>query len=152
MFLFTGENYFSDDGFSKESSPSNCMIENEELKVSLATKQKITASCKRKAKVSSIVRQSTNIHFTIRSEDGDYLNGAYVESQYDVDCDLKVTEVRDCLPRNYGDKLGSSRRHEYHFGAFTEYNYCDNPENAEFKRQVLDKWERSRKLKELDDE
>lgn len=152
VFLFTGGNTFNDNGFSKEAVPSNCLIENEELNVSLATQQKITAICEREAKVSTIVSRSLNSHFTIRSEDGDYLNGAYVETQYYVDCDLQITEVRDCLPRNYGDKLGASLTHEYDFGAFTEYNYCDNPENSEFKRQVFDKWERSRKLKESDDE
>ena len=152
VFLFTGADTFSDDGFSKEVPPSNCLIENEELNVSVASEQRITASCKRKASVSSIVSQSMNSRFTIRSGDGDYLDEAYVETQYDIDCDLKVLEVSECLPRNYGDKLGASRRHESDFGAFTEYNYCDNPENAEFKRQVLDKWERSRKLKESDDE
>jgi len=152
--LSTGWDSWGKNGFSKEVPPKSCDMQNEQLTDPVITNKmrSVTATCERSAKVSQIVRQTIYSSFWIRSESGDYLDGAYVETQYDVDCDLKVSEVRDCLPRNYGEKLRAFLLHDQDFGDFTEYNYCDNPENAEFKRQVLDKWERSRKLKEASDE
>ena len=154
LLLSTGWDSWGKNGFSKEVPPQSCDIKNEQLSapVILNQMQSVTATCERTAKVSQIVRQTIDTRFWIRSESGDYLDGAYVDIDYDVTCDLVVTKIKDCLPRDYGNKQRVSLPHEYYFGAFTEYNYCDNPENSEFKRQVFDKWERSRKLKESDDE
>ena len=152
--LSTGRDFYQMNGFSKEVPPDDCSIDNEELKLPFETDvvRNVSAICRRKATVSQIVRQTIDSSFWVRSEDGDFLEGAYVDTRYEIDCETKVTKVAECLPREYGNKLYSSLTHEYDFGAFTEYNYCDNPKNSEFKRQVLDKWERSRKLKGSDDE
>jgi len=138
-----GRDFYKTNGFSKEVPPDDCSIDNEELKLpfEMDAVRNVSAMCRRKATVSQIVRQTIDSSFWVRSEDGDFLEGAYVDTRYEVDCETKVTRVLECLPREYGND----------FGAFTEYNYCDNPENAEFKRQVFDKWQRYRKLNESDD-
>jgi len=143
--LYTGRDFYQTDGFSKKVPPDECRIDNEELKLpfEIDAVRNVSAMCRRKATVSQIVRQTIDSGFWVRSEDGDFLEGAYVETRYAVDCETKVTRVLECLPREYGNKLYGSLTHEYDFGAFTEYNYCDNPENAEFKRQVLDRWSRA---------
>jgi len=152
--LSTGKDFFLLNGLSPDVPPDNCSMENEELNgpFVIGKVRKTTAQCNRTAMLSEFVSQTIESPFWILSEDGDILKGAQVRTWYDISCDLKVTRERQCLPRDYGSKLHSSLTHTYDFGAFTDYNYCDNPENSEFKRQVLDKWERSKKLKEAIDE
>ena len=146
IFLFTGADPMDRNGFSRNVPPKNCKLQNEELNgpIEIDKERMVNGICERSALISEILRTTLDGSFWIRSEDGQYLDGAYAETQYDVKCKLEINELRDCLPRNYGSKLSWSRTHESDFGLFTEYNYCDNSENAEFKRQVLDKWARAR--------
>ena len=142
--LYTGRGIDLMNGFSKDVAPNSCSMKNEELKLPFVIDEvrNLSAMCNRTATVSQIVRQTIDSSFWVLSEDGGFLEGAYVDTRYEVNCETKVTRVLECLPREYGNKLYGPQN-EYDFGAFTEYNYCDNPENAEFKRQVLDRWRRA---------
>lgn len=154
IFLFTGADPMDENGFSRNVPPEGCNLENEELNgpIEIDKERIVNAICERSAPISEILRTTLDGIFWIRSEDGQYLDGAYAETKYDVKCKLEINELRDCLPRNYGSKLSGFSTHKSDFGVFTEYNYCDNAENAEFKRQVLNKWARAKELKKASSE
>jgi hypothetical protein len=140
--LYTKFDIFNFNGFLPELPPKSCQLQNGERQgpLEIGKLSGVTVSCTRRAEVSDVIARSLRGKFSILGEDGDFIDHVYVENDYDVDCDFEVTEVMDCLPRSYGAISASSAKHEFLFGEFTDYNYCDNPKNQEFKSQVFDKW------------
>ena len=80
--------------------------------------------------------------FNLRSNFESLTEEITVEQSYEVSCDLVIKDVNNCIPENYGSKFAWGLEPAHDFGSFTKYNYCDHPENGEFKKQVLDKWAR----------
>ena len=155
IFLMTGHEYeFFGNGLMPDKAPENCLMNNLEWDTTLAPGDKfnIDAECKREASLIAFLRDTLEGKFTVRAYDGDLPKDIVVVQKYTIPCTLEIEVVNHCLPRTYGSYIGPILGHDRDFGVFTEYNYCDNPENGEFKRQVLDKWERSKKLKEAIDE
>lgn len=141
-------------GFSVDRAPHYCRLINLEWDKTIAAGNNFTvnAECKRESRLEVLLRDTIEGKITVRAYNGGLPEDIVVEQKYTIPCTLEIEVVNNCLPRTYGSYIGPILGHEYHFGLFTEYNYCDNPENGEFKRQVLDKWERSKKLKEAIDE
>ena len=154
QYPYSQEDLMQKNGFSRNVPPNECEVQNEELQepIEIGKERKVNATCERSALINEVLSTMLDGSFLIRGEDGQYLPGVYAETQYDVECKLKANELKDCLPRNYGSKRLWSVTHNSDFGVFTEYNYCDNPKNAELKGTVLDKWAKAKDLKKANNE
>lgn len=136
--LYTGRDNYKLNGFSKNIRPNFCRFQDVELLDEISDGDILTASatCVRNAPVSEMMGELLTGKYRVYDQDLDIINSAWAEYSYEVNCELIIEESRNCLPRDYGTKLYSSMPHKHYFGAFTEYNYCDNLENLEFKKQV----------------
>ena len=154
VFLMTGNGFDPfGNSFSADKAPEDCRLENLEWRDSIerGARFAVDAICIRKAPLQALLRETLKGDFTIKTYDEELPDSVVVEQSYTVPCEIEIEVINNCLPRTYGSYIGPILGHEHDFGAFTEYNYCDNPENAEFKRQVFDKWQRYRKLNGSDD-
>lgn len=155
VFLMTGNGFDPfGNSFTAEKAPEDCRLENLEWsdRIEIGARFAADAICTRKAPLQALLRETLKGDFTIKTYDEELPDSVVIEQRYTVPCEIEIEVVNNCLPRTYGSYIGPILGHESDFGAFTEYNYCDNPDNTEFKRQVFDKWERSRKLKEASNE